>query len=356
MQKKNCRAGKVLLALCLLLASPSLAEEETGGLVAFQEEINGMRFHAMVDTTITEAPVIEGAYWDPANGYDSLAQNLGAYFGVPAALEAESRSGSHSLYTYALGENRQLFVQSGNNMNLYTVDSPYDPYLSPENAADLGEEELSFASHAEIARQLNDLAHATGIPADFAIKDIASVRGAQYLALVNRTKDTYARLGKSFQNAVLPGVSANDEIAYVLSFEQTIGGVPLAGTSTSEAIFTPAGVDSLCLNPLPFVAQSIGEAQPLISYRDAALRFSQWDEHPREWEGEFDQVRLCFVEEIPQSAAAESVRLVPAWEFSGVFSREASGGGKSLLRMTYFVNAITGEIAGQPFTVVVDAD
>lgn len=182
------------------------------------------------------------------------------------------------------------------------------------------------------------------------------MRGAQYLALVNRTKDTYARLGKSFQNAVLPGVSANDEIAYVFSFEQTIGGVPLAGVSTSEAIFTPAGVDSLCLNPLPFVAQSIGEAQPLISYRDAALRFSQWDEHPREWEGEFDQVRLCFVEEIPQSSAAESVRLVPAWEFSGVFSREASGGGKSLLRMTYFVNAITGEIAGQPFTVVVDAD
>ena len=153
MQKKNCRAGKVLLALCLLLASPSLAEEETGG-------------------------VIEGAYWDPANGYDSLAQNLGAHFGVPAALEAESRSGSHSLFTYALGETRRLFVQSGNNMNLYTVDSPYDPYLSPENAADLGEEELSFASHAEIARQLNDLAHATGIPADFAIKDIASVRGA----------------------------------------------------------------------------------------------------------------------------------------------------------------------------------
>ena len=86
------------------------------------------------------------------------------------------------------------------------------------------------------------------------------------------------------------------------------------------------------------------------------LRFSQWDEHPREWEGEFDQVRLCFVEEIPQSSAAESVRLVPAWEFSGVFSREASGGGKSLLRMTYFVNAITGEITGQPFTVVVNAD
>ena len=84
--------------------------------------------------------------------------------------------------------------------------------------------------------------------------------------------------------------------------------------------------------------------------------FSQWDEHPREWEGEFDQVRLCFVEEIPQSAAAESVRLVPAWEFSGVFLREASGGGKSLLRMTYFVNAITGEITGQPFTVVVNAD
>ena len=178
MQKKNCRAGKVLLALCLLLASPSLAEEETGGLVAFQEEINGMRFHAMVDTTITEAPVIEGAFWDPASGHEALAQNLGAYFGVPAALEAESRSGSHSLYTYALGETRRLFVQSGNNMNLYTVDSPYDPYLSPENAADLGEEELSFASHAEIARRLNDLAHATGIPADFAIKDIASVRGA----------------------------------------------------------------------------------------------------------------------------------------------------------------------------------
>ena len=74
----------------------------------------------MVDTTITEAPVIEGAYWDPANGYDSLAQNLGAHFGVPAALEAESRSGSHSLFTYALGETRRLFVQSGNNMNLYT--------------------------------------------------------------------------------------------------------------------------------------------------------------------------------------------------------------------------------------------
>lgn len=188
MRKKNCRLGKMLLALCLLLAPPGLAEGETGGAVAFQEEINGARFNAMVDASIAEAPVIEGAYWDPANGYDSLAQNLGAYFGVPAALEAESRSGSHSLYTYALGENRQLFVQSGNNMNLYTVDSPYDPYLSPENAADLGEEELSFASHAEIARQLNDLAHATGIPADFAIKDIASVRGAQYLALVNRTR------------------------------------------------------------------------------------------------------------------------------------------------------------------------
>ena len=214
-------------------------------------------------------------------------------------------------------------------MNLYTVDSPYDPYLSPENAADLGEEELSFASHAEIARQLNDLAHATGIPADFAIKDIASVRGAQYLALVNRTKDTYARLGKSFQNAVLPGVSANDEIAYVLSFEQTIGGVPLAGTSTSEAIFTPAGVDSLCLNPLPFVAQSIGEAQPLISYprRGAAVFPSGTSTRAN---GRANSTRCaCALWRKSRKAAAESVRLVPAWEFSGVFSREASGGGKS---------------------------
>ena len=122
----------------------------------------------------------------------------------PPRWKRKAAPGSHSLYTYALGENRQLFVQSGNNMNLYTVDSPYDPYLSPENAADLGEEELSFASHAEIARQLNDLAHATGIPADFAIKDIASVRGAQYLALVNRTKDTYARLENPFKTRFCP--------------------------------------------------------------------------------------------------------------------------------------------------------
>ena len=85
---KLSKALCALLALCLL-ASTSLAEEETGGLVAFQEEINGVRFHAMVDASITEAPVIEGAFWDPASGHEALAQNLGAYFGVPAALERE---------------------------------------------------------------------------------------------------------------------------------------------------------------------------------------------------------------------------------------------------------------------------
>ena len=44
MRKKNCRLGKMLLALCLLLAPPGLAEGETGGLVAFQEEINACAF------------------------------------------------------------------------------------------------------------------------------------------------------------------------------------------------------------------------------------------------------------------------------------------------------------------------
>ena len=85
---KLSKALCALLALCLL-ASTSLAEEE--GLVAFQEEINGVRFHAMVDASITEAPVIEGAFWDPASGHEALAQNLGAYFGVPAMLEDEDK-------------------------------------------------------------------------------------------------------------------------------------------------------------------------------------------------------------------------------------------------------------------------
>ena len=77
-----------------LLASPSLAEEETGGLVAFQEKINGVRFHAMVDASITEAPVIEGAFWDPASGHEALAQNLGAYFGVPPRWKRKAAPGA----------------------------------------------------------------------------------------------------------------------------------------------------------------------------------------------------------------------------------------------------------------------
>ena len=56
---KLSKALCALLVLCLL-ASTSLAEEE--GLVAFQEEINGVRFHAMVDASIAEAPVIEGTF------------------------------------------------------------------------------------------------------------------------------------------------------------------------------------------------------------------------------------------------------------------------------------------------------
>ena len=94
MRKKNCRLGKMLLALCLLLAPPGLAEGETGGAVAFQEEINGARFNAMVDASIAEAPVIEGAYWDPASGHEALAQNLGAYFGVPPRWKRKAAPGA----------------------------------------------------------------------------------------------------------------------------------------------------------------------------------------------------------------------------------------------------------------------
>ena len=110
MQKKNCRAGKVLLALCLLLASPSLAEEETGGLVAFQEEINGMRFHAMVDTTITEAPVIEPQE-DSDGGFNAAALLPillivvlgagGAYYFLKVRKRKPDTSGATDLDDYA---------------------------------------------------------------------------------------------------------------------------------------------------------------------------------------------------------------------------------------------------------------
>ena len=154
---KLSKALCALLALCLL-ASTSLAEEE--GPVAFQEEINGVRFHAMVDASITEAPVIEGAFWDPASGHEALAQNLGAYFGVPAMLEDEDTQYYYSC-GYALGEGRFLRVQGYSNQTLYVKDSPYTDWLFASNRGHFGEEDFQFASREEAARRVDELIRAT---------------------------------------------------------------------------------------------------------------------------------------------------------------------------------------------------
>ena len=251
---KLSKALCALLALCLL-ASTSLAEEE--GLVAFQEEINGVRFHAMVDASITEAPVIEGAFWDPASGHEALAQNLGAYFGVPAMLEDEDTQYYYSC-GYALGEGRFLRVQGYSNQTLYVKDSPYTDWLFASNRGHFGEEDFQFASREEAARRVDELIRATGLGLQMQCSGAYSVNGAQYIARVEEETGNYAALGKDFAGRVLPGVEADDEIAYVLTFEQVVNGLPLSASYSlwygahwsslcTEAVLSPAGVERLTL-------------------------------------------------------------------------------------------------------------
>ena len=350
---KLSKALCALLALCLL-ASTSLAEEE--GLVAFQEEINGVRFHAMVDASIAEAPVIEGAFWDPASGHEALAQNLGAYFGVPAMLEDEDTQYYYSC-GYALGEGRFLRVQGYSNQTLYVKDSPYIDWLFASNRGHFGEEDFQFASREEAARRVDELIRATGLGLQMQCSGAYSVNGAQYIARVEEETGNYAALGKDFAGRVLPGVEADDEIAYVLTFEQVVNGLPLAAHCSirnerahwsplcTEAVLSPAGVERLTLFS-PYMPKSSGEPQALISYRAAALSLANSEDVRSSLElygeGEFSRVRLCYMAEVRENDAAH-VRLLPVWEFQGVFVRE-----NDQSQITCLVSALSGEVIGLP--------
>ena len=348
---KLSKALCALLALCLL-ASTSLAEEE--GLVAFQEEINGVRFHAMVDASITEAPVIEGAFWDPASGHEALAQNLGAYFGVPAALEREDAQ--YGNYGYALGDGLSLVVQGSANQTLYVKDSPYIDWLFASNRGHFGEEDFQFASREEAARRVDELIRATGLGLQMQCSGAYSVNGAQYIARVEEETGNYAALGKDFAGRALPGVEAGDEIAYVLTFEQVVNGLPLSASYSlwygahwsplcTEAVLSPAGVERLTLFS-PYMPKSAGEPQALISYRAAALSLANSEDVrsslERDGEGEFSRVRLCYMAEVRENDAAH-VRLLPVWEFQGVFVRE-----NDQSQITCLVSALSGEVIGLP--------
>ena len=349
---KLSKALCALLALCLL-ASTSLAEEE--GLVAFQEEINGVRFHAMVDASIAEAPVIEGAFWDPASGHEALAQNLGAYFGVPAMLEDEDTQYYYSC-GYALGEGRFLRVQGYSNQTLYVKDSPYTDWLFASNRGHFGEEDFQFASREEAARRVDELIRATGLGLQMQCSGAYSVNGAQYIARVEEETGNYAALGKDFAGQVLPGVEADDEIAYVLTFEQVVNGLPLSASYSlwygahwlplcTEAVLSPAGVERLTLFS-PYMPKSAGEPQALISHRDAALSLANSEDVRSSLElygeGEFSRVRLCYMAEVRENDAAH-VRLLPVWEFQGVFVRE-----NDQYQITCLVSALSGEVIDSP--------
>ena len=349
---KLSKALCALLALCLL-ASTSLAEEE--GLVAFQEEINGVRFHAMVDASIAEAPVIEGAFWDPASGHEALAQNLGAYFGVPAALEREDAQ--YGNYGYALGDGLSLVVQGSANQTLYVKDSPYTDWLFASNRGHFGEEDFQFASREEAARRVDELIRAMGLGLQMQCSGAYSVNGAQYIARVEEETGNYATLGKDFAGRALPGVEADDEIAYVLTFEQVVNGLPLSARCSiwngrvhwsslcTEAVLSPAGVERLTLFS-PYMPKSSGEPQALISYRAAALSLANSEDVRSSLElygeGEFSRVRLCYMAEVRENDAAH-VRLLPVWEFQGVFVRENDPS-----QITCLVSALSGEVIGLP--------
>ena len=350
---KLSKALCALLALCLL-ASASLAEGETGGAVAFQEEINGARFNAMVDASIAEAPVIEGAFWDPASGHEALAQNLGAYFGVPAALEREDAQ--YGNYGYALGDGLSLVVQGSANQTLYVKDSPYTDWLFASNRGHFGEEDFQFASREEAARRVDELIRAMGLGLQMQCSGAYSVNGAQYIARVEEETGNYAALGKDFAGRVLPGVEADDEIAYVLTFEQVVNGLPLSASYSlwygahwsslcTEAVLAPAGVERLTLFS-PYMPKSSGEPQALISYRAAALSLANSEDVRSSLElygeGEFSRVRLCYMAEVRENDAAH-VRLLPVWEFQGVFVRE-----NDRYQITCLVNALSGEVIGLP--------
>ena len=212
----------------------------------------------MVDASITEAPVIEGAFWDPASGHEALAQNLGAYFGVPAMLEDEDTQYYYSC-GYALGEGRFLRVQGYSNQTLYVKDSPYTDWLFASNRGHFGEEDFQFASREE--------AGAAGGRADprdgtrpsrcnAAARIPLTARSTSHVW--KRETGNYAALGKDFAGRVLPGVEADDEIAYVLTFEQVVNGLPLSASYSlwygahwsslcTEAVLSPAGVERLTL-------------------------------------------------------------------------------------------------------------
>ena len=143
-----------------------------------------------------------------------------------------------------------------------------------------------------------------------------SVNGAQYIARVEEETGNYAALGKDFAGRVLPGVEADDEIAYVLTFEQVVNGLPLSASYSlwygahwsslcTEAVLSPAGVERLTLFS-PYMPKSAGEPQALISYRAAALSLANSRMCVPLWNctARGNHVRLCYAAEVRENDAA----------------------------------------------------
>ena len=350
-----------LVALCTFLCGAALAETER-----FVWTAGTVKFDASVEPAPAGASALHARLFDPAAQHDAFLTGLANHYGASFDLKFEggARNSPDWQYSYSYSNGKRLYVTGNWGIALSTSHSRYAPFLDAGHGEVLEEsrEFLSFATPGQAMAQGTALLQAMGLDGEYSLRYFYSVNGERYRAAVEETRAAYAEMGKKFDAPELTDFGDDTDIAYVIAFEQSAQGLPIAASlgsngiwsrPTSDMTVTPQGVDSVNLD-LPVTILQAGEEQPVIPYAQAAAAMAEaWENSLLGYQPLYVRhIRLTYVMQRSDPNSLD-VTLIPAWEFTTMEESD------DILLEYNYVNAITGEafpLAALPVSLQPGAD
>ena len=167
-----------------------------------------------------------------------LANHYGASFDLK--FEGGARNSPDWQYSYSYSNGKRLYVTGNWGIALSTSHSRYAPFLDAGHGEVLEEsrEFLSFATPGQAMAQGTALLQAMGLEGEYSLRYFYSVNGERYRAAVEETRAAYAEMGKKFDAPELTDFGDDTEIAYVIAFEQSAQGLPIAASLSANGIWS----------------------------------------------------------------------------------------------------------------------